>query len=215
MLDPKPVGPVDFQGDEVSTLAGTGLTNTRISQFFFADYLEALAAAIETALDPAKNPQLAATVAGRNILSEVIRTVKAVDRPQRYLMAKYGYWYDPAGAVKVAGGKTVTDPAKQWSGLVFRHWRTKQLTSSLPFEAWPITRSHPPQPQGAPIVLWNVPRLDRVVARLMKIKPLDDQVQAYLNRRSRGVRIFFEGGNGPSGSAGWRGSPRHCATRRG
>jgi hypothetical protein len=192
-LDTKPVGPVDYQGDEISTRAGTGLTNTRISQFFFADYLGVLATAIETALDPSKNPQLAATVGGKSILAEAIKIVKAVDRPQRYLMERYEYWYDPAGAVKVVDGKTVSDPAKRWSGLVFRHWRTQQLTSRLPVEAEQTTSISPPKSRGAPITLWNVPRMDRVVTRLMKIKPLDDQIQAYLSRTSGGVRIFFEG----------------------
>jgi hypothetical protein len=183
IVDPKPVGPVDFQGEETPELTGTGLSNTRIAQFFFADYLNSVAQAIEIALDPAKNPNLSLS-AGGNILGEAIKSVKAIDRPQRYLLQKYEYWYDAAGAVTVVKGQKVTDPAKLFHVLVLQHWRTHKLKAALgyPFTAEWYASRRPPAKRQEPLVLWSVPRADRVYTRLMAIPELDKQVQEYLSR---------------------------------
>src|SRR5262249_37377518 len=154
--DPTPVGPTDFRGQIVAGFEGTEISDLLISKFFLADYMNALADAIELALDPKTNPNVPLG-ARPSIGGEPLKAVKAVDRPQRYLLEKYAVWYDPAGAFKVVKGQKVPDDTKTFGSLVFGHWKTTQFRATLPLKAHQWVSSRPPEKHG-PIHLWNVPR---------------------------------------------------------
>ena len=190
VLDPEKPGPKDFHG----ALAGidqTGPSDTRISEFFFAEWLNMVAAAIETAIDSAN---ASGVHSDTSILGDALRAVKAVDRPERYLLRKYEYWYSRAGTFRMENGKRVEMPWNEWYNLVLDHWRTEALKRTFGKGSEQFAGTSPPK-DHAPIVLWNVPRFDRFIERLMSIKPLNDLVEDYLRRTPQ---VFFVPIDAPS-----------------
>jgi hypothetical protein len=171
----KPVatsGFFDRSGPEMGDLKGSGLTDTRVSRFFYVDYLNAIASGIENALDPTKHPEAVTT----SILSDAVTAAKGLDVIQRYEVHGSSYWYDPGAMTRYPGYDPVPMP---FSSVVFAHPKTAALIRTMDKNT--SLQLVPTKPPGrdAAIVLWNIPRYDRVVKRLMTVKALDDQVQAY------------------------------------
>ncbi|MBL8625092.1 MAG: DUF4157 domain-containing protein [Myxococcales bacterium] len=170
--EPERVVTADLENTEIHQVIGTGLSVGMLDVFGQALYFELLTGSIREVLNewldyPMREKTVLAEAAAR---AELQRT-----KPRCYVMNE-AYWYLGDDA-KTPGA---TPRTQYLFDLILQHPRIAEL--AIPDTSWPVTSSSRAKQQHygeASVFVWELPRIDLLVAELQQVPVLDQRVRAH------------------------------------